>query len=211
MVNFSKLLYLPLDIPNPPDIASKLDSIPYEEMIEDNYRTCNHIPIMTRYGDWTELSKLVPELVDWCEENLFTWAEKSRIMIITTQPYDHNATHIDCSPGKFNTWQHKFRYVLRGNVDSLYFVSKNTYQNVTQIDKPYMMSGRWPHAMHNNLDQTKYTLALGSPWEPDNNDEKYMKVLEKSYNKYQEYYMSFEELELPEDYENLFEQKYKTN
>jgi len=211
MTDFSKLQFLPINIPNPPDITSTLDNISSEEMIEDNYRTCKHIPIMSRDGNWTELSKLVPELVDWCEEYLFTWASKSRIMIITTKQYDHNAPHIDCSPSMFHTWQHKFRYVLRGKVNSLYFVSKSGHRRVFEIDKPYMMSGKWPHAMYNDLPQKKYTLALGSPWEPDNNNKKYMEVLARSYEKYKEYYMSFEDLELPENYEKLFEKKYIKN
>lgn len=208
MTDFSKLQFLPLDIPNPPDVVSTLDSISFDDMIPDEYRTCHHIPLMDASGKWLPLSNLVPELVDWCETYLFTWAKKSRLMIITTLANKHNAPHIDCAPKKFDTWQHKFRFVLRGNVDSLYFISKEGNKNVPNINKPYMMSGKWPHAMHNTFKGTKYTLALGAPWEPEADDTNYISMLEKSYNKYKDYYMSFDNLELPENYEKLYEKKY---
>ena len=43
----NNLLFLPLDIPNPSmDILKDLDAINYDNMSEDQYRNCYHIPIM---------------------------------------------------------------------------------------------------------------------------------------------------------------------
>ena len=207
-IDFSKLQFLPIDIPNPPNVLSVLDSISYDQMIVNKYRTCHHIPIMTRDGKWSDIALLMPELIEWCEKYLFTWAKKSRIMIITTQANNNNAPHIDCSPKKFKTWQHKFRFVFRGNVDSLYFISKTGKKYVPKINKPYIISGKWPHGMFNTFNKTKYTFALGAPWEPEADDLEYMKVLNRSYKKYKKYYLSFEDEILPDNYESLYERKY---
>ena len=207
-MDFSKLLYLPLDIPNPPDVTEVLDTISYSDMYVDTYRNCHHIPLMDQKGNWLPLSERVPELVDWCEEHLFTWTDRARIMIITTQPGEKNPPHIDCSPEKFSTWQHKFRYVLQGRTDSLFFIHKDNTERVPQLDKPFIMSGKWPHAMHNDSDKVKYTFALGAPWEPSQHDEKYINMLQKSYNKYKNNYLEYHESNLIADYESLYEEKY---
>lgn len=208
MTDFSKLQFLPIDIQNPPDVANALDTISFEEMNTDKYRNCFHIPLMDHNGSWLKAAEKVPELVDWAESHLFTWAKKGRIMIITTMPGNLNPPHIDCSPAKFDTWQHKFRVVLRGNISDLRFISNNGIKSVPNVNKPYMMSGKWPHEMMNTYQGIKYTFALGSPWEPEANDNDYMAMLEKSYNKYKDYYLSFENDELPENYNTLYEKKY---
>ena len=211
-MDFSKLLFLPIDIPNPPaEIAEKLDRIDYSEMITDNYRNCYHIPMMTKDKKWTYIAKNIPELINWCESYVFSWAKPSRIMIITTPSGKTNPPHIDCSPDKFVTWQHKLRYVIRGNTDSLYYISKQGDKYVPEIDKPFIMDGKWPHVMHNTHSETKYTFALGAPWEPDDSDIDYIKMLEKSYKKYKDHYLSSEKLQLPENYESLFKKEYLKN
>lgn len=210
MIDFGKLQFLPIDIPNPPSgIANKLDTIPYSEMIPDAYRNCYHIPIMTTELEWTPVSELVPELVEWLKLHVFNWTAPSRVMVITTPSEQINHTHIDCSPDKFTTWQHKFRYVIRGNVSSLCFLGKNNIsKHVPEIDKPFIMDGSWPHRMHNTYPNIKYTVALGSPWEPVETDTLYVEMLEKSYKKYKDYYMSSENLELPANYETFYKRKY---
>ena len=208
MIDFSKLQFLPIDMPNPPDVEDVLDTISFEEMNTDEYRNCFHIPLMDGEGEWLPVASKVPELVDWAEKHLFTWAGRGRIMIITTLPGKHNPPHIDCSPERFETWQHKFRVVLRGNVDDLSFISRSGTTSVPNINKPYMMSGKWPHEMHNTYNGIKYTFALGAPWEPEANDKSYIDMLERSYNKYKDYYMSFDNLELPENVNDLYEKKY---
>ena len=63
--------------------------------------------------------------------------------------------------------------------------------------------------MLNTTDKRKYTLALGSPWEPTLIDEKYISLLKRSYDKFKDYYISINNLNLPNNYEDLFEGKYK--
>ena len=44
---------------------------------------------------------------------------------------DKNAPYIDCSPEKFETIQHKFRFVMEGNVDDPVFLGKNDAKSKT--------------------------------------------------------------------------------
>ena len=114
MINFSNLIYLPVDVPNPPKGAVEFfDTIDYEDMIVDTYRTCHHIPIMDKDGTFSSEAKEVKGLVEWFENEIFTWSMPARMRIITTPPGGHNACHIDCSPDRIGTWQHKFRYVFQ--------------------------------------------------------------------------------------------------
>ena len=71
------------------------------------------------------------------------------------------------------------------------------------------MSGKWPHAMLNEQNQRKYTLAIGAPWEPELNNIAYKKLLERSYEKYHDYYMGFDNYQLKDGWQDLFEDKYK--
>lgn len=205
---FEKLIFLPLDIPNPPDCTKYWDTLTEQDLYVDDYRTCHHIPIMTGDGQWTQIAEQTPQLINWFEQYVFTWAERSRVMIIRTEPQKENAPHIDCSPQKFNTLQHKLRYVFQGKVDSLYFIHNKGQERPKEIDACYMMSGRWPHAMNNYTNNRKYTLALGAPWEPDPNEPKYADILNKSYHKYKNYYIGHHDWSLPSNWRDLFENKY---
>ena len=210
----AQLLYLPLDIPAPSkEIIEELDKISYEEMSVDDYRTCYHIPI-TRGNknsmeyNWVPLTTHLTSLHEYLEEHIFPWSQRARVVIITTKAGDLNAPHIDCSPKNFNTLQHKFRYVLQGNVSDLEFITKEKNLQVHEVNQPFIISGKWPHFMLNTTNKRKYTLALGSPWEPALTDKKYISLLERSYNKFKDYYISADNLNLPDNYKNLYEEKY---
>jgi len=206
------LLYCPLDIENPPnDLTEYLNGLKHESLYQDDYRNCYHVPIMYDKvkGNfyWMPWSLKVPQLREWCEEVLFPITGKSRIMIITTPKGHENPAHIDCSPELFNTTlQHKFRYVLQGNIEDLEFLGAEGSLSPKPIDKPFIMSGKWPHKMKNTSENTKFTLALGSPWDGNLDDENYVNLLEKSYKKYKNYYLK-NTLTLQNDYESLFEQE----
>ena len=216
-MNIDNLLYLPLDIENPPlDYLDYLNNLNVNEIYDDEYRNCYHVPIMhdpNKTGEliWMPWANEMPKLQQWCEDVLFKFQKmRSRIMIITTPNGQKNPPHIDCSPGMFNTVQHKIRYVLQGNVDDLVFIGKDTTVKPKAIDKPFVMSGKWPHEMHNTSGNTKFTFASGSPWEVDPEDMDYVALLEQSRNKYPDHYLEAN-FDLPDDWENLFEKKYKKN
>jgi hypothetical protein len=208
MVDFTKLIYIPLDIPNPPNLSKYFDTINYKDMLVDEYRTCYHIPIMDRDGNLSEYAKQCTELVKWLNQYVFTWSRPSRMTVITTPPGGSNAPHIDCSPIKFETLQHKFRYVFQGDVPSLTFINNQDKIKISDIDKCYIMDGSWPHEMINNTNNRKYTLTLGAPWEPQLEEEKYINLLQRSYLKYSQHYINSNSWLLPNNWKELFETKY---
>lgn len=211
---FDKLLYLPLDIEKAPlTCLDKLNDKKNDLLIRDNYRNCFHVPMMMMADGgfvWTDISKEFPDLIEWAEDVIFPWTGRSRIMIITTPSAQENPPHIDCSPEMFNTLQHKFRYVLQGNIDDLIFMSDQGDIHLDEtIDKPFIMSGKWPHYMKNNTNNTKFTFAFGAPWDGNLEDATYKNVLNRSYDRYSNLYKSFDGLRLPTDYQDYYEEKYK--
>ena len=196
---FDKLIYMPLDIPNPPNIVAGLD----EQLWPDAYRNCNHIALMDRDGNWLVD---IPEFKAWAEEYLFAFAKPARMVIIVTEEGETNPPHIDCSPQKFHTWQHKFRYVFQGNVSDLHFLTKDGEVTPPNLDRCYIMDGSWPHEMRNTYPGRKYTLALGSPWEPTDSDLGYLLTLATSDG---DETIWSDSMELPENYEDLYEDRYK--
>lgn len=225
------LAFLPLDLPPFSPQAGLYDRLIklYEaenSAIDDEYRNCKHIPIYitggndaNNYNDnidynWTEQSKEVPEVVEYIKNHVQGWAKPlGRIMIICTRAGEENPPHIDCSPEKFDeTLQHKWRLVLEGDVDSLYYITETTaggeVQPANTKERPFMMSGSWPHGMRNNNDKMKFTLAMGSPWDADES-EGYNNLIENSFRKFHNYYLSKKGWQLPQDHVKLYEEKYK--
>lgn len=205
MANFKSLISLPLDIPTPPDISDILDS--ETEMSTDTYRVSPSILLMTPDGEWLPISNKMPDFVEWAESHLFPWTQRSQMVVITTPPGKAMAPHIDCSPERFNTLQHKFRYVFRGNVTDLRWITADGYIKNHHTDKPYIISGKWPHDMINTYDKIKYTLCLGAPWEPNLDDEKYADTLQRSFEMYGEKLMTHDNWALPANWRELFNQE----
>lgn len=103
MIDFSKLLYLPLDLPPPPNLSESFDTAGPECFFEDSYRNCKHLHIFMNdkkkgKSEYTTFGKSVPSLMDWLENFVFSWAGRGDVVVITTQPNELNPPHIDCSP-----------------------------------------------------------------------------------------------------------------
>jgi len=144
----------------------------------DDYRHTQMIPLMTKLGmhgkqgannykqgDFLWLDYTPNVIKEWFEEVVFPWTKlKARVMALITQPYVKNYEHIDCERYEVNTRQHKFRIVLQGETDTLYFKTKQGDISAPKIKKAFIMDGGWPHGMYNNSKDIKVTLALGAPW-----------------------------------------------
>jgi hypothetical protein len=145
----------------------------------DSYRNTKMIPLMVKMGDykklginnhrkgnefgWTDYAPTI--IIEWFEDVVFSWLQsRARIMALITQPHVSNHEHIDCAPNEVNTLQNKFRIVLQGSTDTLYFNTDRGAVRAPVVDGPFLMDGGWPHGMTNNSDEIKVTLALGSPW-----------------------------------------------
>ena len=145
----------------------------------DEYRHTNMMPLMTMGGKigeegasnfrakedymWTPYAS--ETLKNWFEDFVFPWmGMKTRISVLKTQANQRNHEHIDCSPKAFGSQQHKFRVVLQGRTDSLYFVTRYGNIMLFNTEDPFIMDGSWPHGMHNFTQGEKYTVAVGAPW-----------------------------------------------
>jgi hypothetical protein len=146
----------------------------------DDYRYTQMFPLMTKGGDigadgtsneknsgfeWTEITKQTPTIVEWCNNFVFPWiGMKSRVMALVTQPGSANHEHFDCNKNELDTLQHKFRIVLQGKTDTLYWLTDEGRVNAPDTEHAFIMNGGWPHGMVNTGNTPKVTLALGSPW-----------------------------------------------
>ena len=136
----------------------------------DPYRGMYLTPLMGRSKGKVELFEWFeyapPAIIEWVEEVLFPFTEmRSRIMVLHTPANTANNEHIDCNRSELNTLQHKFRIVIRGQVDTLYFMTKEGHVSPPHIEEGFIMDGGWPHGMNNTDSETKLTLALGFPWQ----------------------------------------------
>lgn len=149
----------------------------------DSYRNCVMYPLMTKNAGlglsgtknnqigeflWT---KFTPSLiVDYFEQYVFPWlGTKTRVMALLTKSGTANNEHIDCDRNELNTKQHKFRIVLQGRTDTLYWLTDKGQVKAPNIDTAFIMDGGWPHGMYNDTNDVKITLALGAPWNGKDN------------------------------------------
>ena len=207
------LIYLPLNICNPPKgCIDGIEEITDDMMKWDEFRSCNLIPLAIDYRE-KDVIEWVPQFIDrfpklksWLEEEVFTKIGFGRTLIIVTDPDKTNAPHVDAAQETFiDVLNHKFRYVLQGNVSDLVFISKDGNTTIPELDHPYIMNGKWPHMMHNTHSNRKYTLAIGAPWEPSINDEQYRNLIEDAYSKFNKNYIGSFGSELPDNWEEMFE------
>lgn len=180
MINLDNLLFGSVNLPilDRATAAKEILSIDDTYSFWDEYRYTKMIPLMTKTGSYGktgasnhnggEFSWLsyTPKIIsDWFEDVVFPWTEsKSRVMALITQPNISNYEHIDCERSEVNTRQHKFRIVLQGRTDTLYFITKEGNISAPNIKEAFIMDGGWAHGMYNNTQEIKVTLALGAPW-----------------------------------------------
>lgn len=229
--NPCELLYLPLDVPNPPkyfferiidDVEDDLLHVKkvksdlqykHDKGYFDTYRQSEIIHLCDREGNFTDVVRKYQDntdMEDWFHEMRKYFAPTRAAITITfdgdTVPY-----HIDCSPEKFSTLQHKVRYVVRSQ-KALSFGLANNKTIETPfpwVDKPFVFSGKWPHTLENDTGEHVFIFTMGAPWEASMDDDRYISLLERSHDKYKDFYMSTRNLLLPQKYYDYFEDKYK--
>ena len=96
---------------------------------------------------------------------LFPWmGGEGNVTIIRTEPGDTMREHIDSAANEVGSTQYKFRWVLSGDTDSLYFIDEDYSHHYIGGSNIYVINGAHPHGMANRGEQTKLTLCVGSPW-----------------------------------------------
>ena len=102
-----------------------------------------------------------------------------RVTILRTPAGYGLNVHLDSTANEVGTLQHKFRIVLNGNVDKLYFIDKHLNEIYIPDDYyTYVLDGSHPHALKPGTEE-KVTLCIGAPWNGSPN-EKYLDILENS-------------------------------
>jgi hypothetical protein len=102
-----------------------------------------------------------------------------RVTILRTPVGFGLNVHLDSTEDEIGTSQHKFRIVLNGNVDKLYFIDK--HKNEVYIPDnyyTYVLDGSHPHALKPGTEE-KVTLCIGAPWNGELTPD-YNKLLENS-------------------------------
>jgi hypothetical protein len=172
---FAKATFSPIDKEK---AASDILNVDKKYWFWDEYRGLNMLSLMTRnpvpgpdgtknnvLGDFQWLDYTPSVIVDWFENEIFPWmGRKTRIMALLTYPGIKSCEHIDCDDKDIGTQQHKFRFVLRGNTNTLYFKTENGDVYAPDISEAFLMDGGWPHGMDNKSDTVKLTIAAGAPW-----------------------------------------------
>jgi hypothetical protein len=179
-MNLDNLLFASVNLPIIDKSAAVAEILPLIDNYKfwDPYRAITMIPLMTKTGTpglenisnrfngefvWANYAPTI--IKDYFEHIVFPWlGQRSRLMILITQPGESNAEHIDCKLHEIGARKHKFRIVLQGKVDTLYFKTTEGNIFVPEVPGAFLMDGSWVHGMTNSTDEIKITLALGSPW-----------------------------------------------
>jgi len=96
---------------------------------------------------------------------IFPWMiPEGRVTILKTPAGHVLNVHLDSTEKEIGSRQHKFRIVLNGNIDKLYFIDSN-YNNIHVPDcyHTYILDGSHPHALLPGTEE-KITLCIGAPW-----------------------------------------------
>ena len=104
------------------------------------------------------------------EEKVFPWMDPlGRVTILRTPKGFGLNTHLDSTKEEIGSLQHKFRIVLNGNIDKLYFIDSNNNEvYVPDNYHTYVLDGSHPHALKPGTEE-KVTLCIGAPWHGEHN------------------------------------------
>lgn len=159
-------------------ILGEILSIPQSYYSDNPFRGCKMIHIFNGVGardvregsnkgefKYTDVEPFITETKKILENKIFPWMNPvGRVNVLRTQIGHSLNVHVDTTRSEIGTLQHKYRLVLNGNIDKLYFLDKN--QNkvyVPQHYDSYVLDGSHPHSLDPGNEE-KITLCIGSPW-----------------------------------------------
>ncbi|MDX9731496.1 MAG: hypothetical protein RBT63_06975, partial [Bdellovibrionales bacterium] len=180
VVSSDDLLFASLKMPAPNRVLmrSEIERVDDQHWVWDPFRATSMLPIMTYDGgtDHAAINRLPFAVVSsernfawtpfapqsiraYLERYVFSWmGMRSRVMLLRTPPGVSNSEHIDCERELMGTRQHKFRMVIQGRTDTLYFITKTGPLYLPQTERPFLIDGSWPHGMTNSTVKPKVTL-----------------------------------------------------
>lgn len=148
---------------------------------DDSFRNCRLLPIFNSMGavgkpqpgtrgskgvmKWTQAANECPTIKEVMNNKVFPFMDNpGRISILYTPAHVGMNVHMDSNRTLIGTIQHKFRIVLNGDINKLFFLDKNKEKiYVPNNYRCYVLDGAHPHAIDPGEDD-KYTLCIGTPW-----------------------------------------------
>lgn len=121
----------------------------------------------TAKGDfsYTPAGDACPTMQRVLEEKIFPWmSPPGRVTILRTAPDTGLNIHLDSTKEEIGTLQHKYRLVLNGAIDKLFFIdSKLNKVYMPGNYDSYILDGSHAHSIDPDS-QEKITLCVGAPW-----------------------------------------------
>lgn len=207
-VNKANITWAALKLDISPDIVKTiLDEVlkvPEDMWHYNTFRGCYMLPIYNAGGKleenyqgthmvFTPAGDLCPTMKEILLNKIFPWMDPpGRVTILRTPAGVGLSTHFDVNKHEIGTRQEKFRLVLNGNIDKLWFYDEDLNKvYIPQNYNTYIMDGGHPHSLDPGSEE-KITLCIGAPW-TGNPTAEYETIIENSPFKLK--------LKLPKDYE----------
>tara|TARA_B110000503_G_C6968189_1_gene338078 strand:- start:47 stop:706 length:660 start_codon:yes stop_codon:yes gene_type:complete len=174
-------------------MLNEMLSIPDSYYSTNSFRGCRILHIYNGLGvrnkregsnqgafKYTDIEPFISNTKRILEEKVFPWMEPvGRINLLRTLPGHGLNVHLDSKAEEVGTRQHKYRIVLNGNIDKLYFLDahgNNVY--VPQCYNSYVLDGAHPHSLDPGTEE-KITICFGKPWD-GNPTPQYKKFIDNS-------------------------------
>jgi hypothetical protein len=166
----NSLTYINLTTLNLPDIdISELDNVEWFYVNFQGALMCSLYNTRIE-GNWVQ-DWVLPEtskIRQTIESIIFPFiGGKGNVTVIKTVPGEKLNHHIDSAAKEYGTEQYKFRWVIKGRTDTLFFFDANEEKHFIPNIDTYIINGAHPHGMENNGTDDKYTLCIGAPWKPN--------------------------------------------
>ena len=168
-------------------------SIPVDYYSENPFRGCQILHIYNGIGirdvregtdegtfKYTDIEPFIANTKRILEQKVFSWMDPvGRVNLLRTPAGEGLNVHLDTKEEEIGTRQHKYRIVLNGNIDKLYFLdSQGNKVYVPQCYSSYVLDGSHPHSLDPG-DEEKITLCIGRPWD-GNPTPQYQKLIDNA-------------------------------
>ena len=129
---------------------------------------------------YTTAGERCPTIQSVLAEKIFPFMNPiGRVTILRTRAGSGLNVHLDTLENEIGTRQHKYRLVLNGEIDKLFFIDKNNEKVFMPNEyNSYVLDGSHPHSI-DPADEEKITLCVGAPWHGEDN-ELYSSLVENS-------------------------------
>jgi hypothetical protein len=196
MIEKYNFTYCPMQVNWTDDLVSKM----LEEVLElddyhwhyNEFRNCNMLSVFNPGGKmgkvnltvkekfaFTDAGNQCPTMIKFLSEEVLPWMEPmGRITILRTPPGNFMPVHLDCTIKESGTLQHKWRFVLKGDIEKLLFLDQDQKEvYVPDYHRCYVLDGGHPHRIEVSSVE-KITICIGSPWKGETLNQDYVSKLD---------------------------------